>query len=78
MGQNEASRKVAWQEKPCKLSETCSWKSDICSSFVFSLVSHIKTVKDSTLSYYLEFFHSLFKNVSGILSVDVFLCQIHW
>lgn len=43
-------------------------------SFLSSLVSNIKVVNNSTLSYYLKFFHSLIENVSGIISVDFFVC----
>lgn len=60
--------------KTAMMNGTYSWKSDMGNSFLSSLVSNIKIVNDSTLSYYLKFFHSLTENVSGIISVDFFLC----
>lgn len=73
-GQKKTPRKVAWQEKPCTLNAMYSWKSGVGNSFVCSLVSNFETVKDSTLSCYLDFFYSLLQNGGGIITVDFFLC----
>jgi len=52
MGKKEAPGKVAWQEKTCKLSETCVAGNLTCVTLLFFFVlSNIKIVKYSTLKF---------------------------